>query len=174
MSAKKLLSICACLCAYALLFTACSKSDSTASAPPPAENASAASASTSSSPCALITQSEAETALGAGAVITPTNNPRTGMSECRLKPGTTKGIEEIIMIVHPATGWDEVKKTMTGSDKDAKSVSGLGDDAFVTRFLGYNVRKGNRYVQVFGDMRNDNAANDKATRYLAERAVSRM
>jgi len=96
------------------------------------------------------------------------------MSECRLKLGTTKGVVEIIMIVHPATGWDDVKKAMTSSDKDAKSVSGLGDDNFVTRFLGYNVRKGNRYIQVFGDIRNDNAANDKATRYLAERAVSRM
>ena len=107
-------------------------------------------------------------------MVTPTHNPRTGMDECRLKPGTTKGIVEIVMTVHPADGWETVKKTFTGSDKDTKQVSGLGDDAFVNRFMGYNVRKGNRYVQVFGEMRNDNAANDKATRYLAERAVSRM
>jgi hypothetical protein len=170
MSAKKLLSVCACLCVYALLFTGCSKSGSTASAPPD-ESASSAPAS----PCSLIAQPEAETALGTGAVVTPTNNPRTGMSECRLKPGTTKGVVEIIMTVHPATGWDDVKKMMTtDSNTNAKSVAGLGDDAFVGRFLGYNVRKGNRYVQVFGDMRNDNAANDKATHYLAERAVSRL
>ena len=173
MSAKKLLFICAFVCACGWLFTGCSKSGSNASTPP-AESASSAPANISSSPCSLITQPEAETALGTGAVVTPTNNPRTGMSECRLKLGTTKGVVEIIMIVHPATGWDDVKKAMTSSDKDAKSVSGLGDDNFVTRFLGYNVRKGNRYIQVFGDIRNDNAANDKATRYLAERAVSRM
>ena len=174
MSAKKLLFICAFVCAYGWLFTGCSKSGSTANALP-AESSSSTTANTSSSPCSLITQREAEIALGAGAVVTPTNNPRTGMSECRLKPGTTKEVVEIIMIVHPATGWDDVKKMMTtDSNSGAKSVSGLGEDAFVGRFLGYNVRKGNRYVQVFGDMRNDNATNDKATRYLAERAVSRM
>src|SRR5690242_16983156 len=173
MSAKKLLSVCACLCVYTLLFTGCSKSGSTASVPS-AESASSAPANTSSNPCSLITQAEAETALGSGTVITPTSNPRTGMSECRLKPGTTKGVIEIIMIVHPVMRWDDTKKAMMSDNKEAKSVPGLGDDNFVTRFLGYNVRKGERYVQVFGDVRNDNAANDKATHYLAERAVSRM
>ena len=91
-----------------------------------------------------------------------------------LKPGAARDIYGILITVHPADGWEMVKKSFTESDKDAKQVPGLGDDAFVTRFIGYNVRKGNRYVQVAGDMQNDNAANDKATRYLAERAASRM
>ncbi len=132
----------------------------------------AAAADASSDPCSLITKAEVEKALGAGAAMNSTRNPRTGMSECRLKPGSMKGITEIIMVVHPATGWETTKKAFMGSG--AKPVPGLGDDAFVARFLGYNVRRGNRYVQVFGDMRNEDKANDKATRYLAERAASRM
>lgn len=55
-----------------------------------------------------------------------------------------------------------------------KRVTGLGDDAFVGRAVGYNVRKGNKYVQVFGAVTNNDAANEKATRYLAERAVTRL
>ncbi|MGC2694638.1 MAG: hypothetical protein WA738_02505 [Candidatus Angelobacter sp.] len=42
------------------------------------------------------------------------------------------------------------------------------------RAVGYNVRKGNKYVQVFGAVTNNDAANEKATRYLAERAVTRL
>lgn len=131
-----------------------------------------AAADASFDPCSLVTKAEIEKALGSGATMNSTRNPRTGMNECRLKPGSMKGITEIIMVVHPATGWETTKKTFMASD--AKQVPGLGDDAFVARFLGYNVRKGNRYVQVFGDMRNEGKANDKATRYLAERAASRM
>lgn len=45
----------------------------------------------------------------------------------------------------------------------------------LTAAVGYNVRKGNRYVQVFGSLMNENdSANGKATRYLAEKAASRL
>jgi hypothetical protein len=149
-----------------LLLAACSKPSSTATSGSPAA---ASSASSAAGLCALITQAEAETALGKGATITPTHNPRTGMDECRLKPGHAPGIDEIIILVHPAVGWDMVKKQLM-----EKPAPGLGDDAFVGRFIGYNVRKGNNYVQVFGPMTNKDAANDKATRYIAERAASRL
>lgn len=102
-----------------------------------------------------------------------THNPRTGMDECRLKPAQSSKIQEIIVVVLPATGWDMVKKAYVNG-KDVKEVRGLGDDAFAGRFMGYNVRKGQRYVKVFGPLTNDAAANDKATRYLAERAASRL
>ncbi len=106
--------------------------------------------------------------------MTPVNNQRIGMQECRLKPATTGAIEVIVIVVHNAGLWDATKKAMLPPSSDAKSFSGLGDDAFVGRAIGYNVRKGNKYVQVFGAVTNNDAANDKATRYLAERASSRL
>ncbi len=102
-----------------------------------------------------------------------THNPRTGMDECRLKPVQAGKIQEIIVIVNSAQGWDMVKKTFVNG-KDVKAVSGLGEDAFAGRFIGYNVKKGQKYVKVFGPLTNDAAANDRATRYLAERAVARL
>jgi hypothetical protein len=149
--------------------SACSNSTPAASSTSTSNPASAPQASSASGPCALITQAEAETALGKGATINATHNPRTGMDECRLKPGNAPGIDEIIMLVHPATGWDEVKKQLMD-----KPAPGLGDDAFQNRAIGYNVRKGDKYVQVFGPVTNDNKANDKATHYIAERAASRL
>jgi hypothetical protein len=50
----------------------------------------------------------------------------------------------------------------------------LGDDAFEGAATGYFVRKGNKYIQVFGSVLNKPAANEKATRYLAERAATRL
>lgn len=91
------------------------------------------------------------------------------MDECRLKPGQAPGISEVIVLVHPAVGWDMVKQQLM-----EKPAPGLGDDAFVGRAIGYNVRKGNNYVQVFGPVTNEDKANDKATRYIAERAASRL
>ncbi len=151
-----------------LLLVGCSKSSSNSSSTTSPSTAAPASAA-ASGPCSLITQAEAESALGKGATVNPTHNPRTGMDECRLKPGTVRGVDEIILLIHPAVGWDMVKKQLMEKD-----VPGLGDDAFAGRFIGYNVRKGNNYVQVFGPMTNEAAANDKATRYIAERAASRL
>jgi hypothetical protein len=135
--------------------------------------ASPAMVASTSGPCSLVTQAEVDTALGKGATISAVHNPRTGNDECRLKPAHSGKIQEIIVVVLPSQGWDMVKKTYVDG-KDIKAVSGLGDDAFVGRFIGYNVRKGQKYVKVFGPLTNDNAANDKATRYLAERAASRL
>ena len=102
------------------------------------------------------------------------NNQRIGMQECRLKPANRGVIEEVLIIVHKADMWDGIKKAMLPPSSDAKVVSGLGDDAFVGRAVGYNVRKGDKYVQVFGAVTNNDSANEKATRYLVERALSRM
>lgn len=124
-------------------------------------------------PCSLLTQADVEAALGKGASMASTHNPRTGMDECRLKPATAGKIQEIIVVVLSAQGWEMVKKGFVDG-KDVKDVRGLGDDAFAGRFIGYNVRKGHRYVKVFGPLTNDAAANDKATRYLAEKAASRL
>ena len=77
-------------------------------------------------------------------------------------------------MVHRADNWDAIKKAMLPPSSDSKQVAGLGDDAFEGRAVGYNVRKGSKYVQVFGAVTNNDAANEKATRYLAERAVSRL
>jgi hypothetical protein len=124
-------------------------------------------------PCSLITPAEAETAMGKGATVASEFNTRIGMAECRVK-GTTPGLEQIIMVVHPAEQWDTLKKGVTAPGMGITSVSGLGDDAFVGRAIGYNVRKGTKYVQVFGVLTNKDAPNDKAARYLAERAASRL
>jgi hypothetical protein len=151
-----------------VLLTACSRSSPSSTSSINATPAPQAS-STISGPCTLITRAEAEAALGKGTTINPKHNPRTDMDECHLTPGNAPGVEEIIILVHPATGWDMVKKSLM-----EKPVPGMGDDAFVARAVGYNVRKGNNYVQVFGPVTNENAANDKATHYLAERASSRL
>ena len=161
------------ICAAMLLLASCSKSNLKASSEATASSPATATMS-AANPCSLLTRAEVESALGAGAVMTGNRNPRTGQDECRLKPGTQKGIVEIIMVVHPVQNWEALKKALMDADKGSKQISGIGDDGFVTRFLGYNVRKGDRYIQVFGDMQNDSAANDKATKYLAEKAVSRM
>ncbi|HET9791260.1 MAG TPA: hypothetical protein VFR08_08155 [Candidatus Angelobacter sp.] len=134
----------------------------------------AASSSGLPEPCSLVTQAEVETALGKGATMSPVFNERIGMQECRLKPAAPGKIEVVLIVVHPAVSWDAVKKVMLPPSSDGKSLSGMGDDGFVGRAVGYNVRKGSRYVQVFGAVTNDDAANDKATRYLAEKASSRL
>jgi len=143
------------------------------SARPMNASATPAPAAAGNIPCSLLTQADVEAALGKGATMASTHNPRTGMDECRLKPAQTGKIQEIIVVVLSAQGWDMVKKSFVDG-KDVKDVRGLGDDAFAGRFIGYNVRKGQRYVKVFGPLTNDAAANDKATRYLAEKAASRL
>lgn len=155
---------------FLLFLAACSSS--------PSVTGSSSSSSTAPAslpePCSLITQPEVETALGKGATKTAVNNQRTGNQDCLLKPATAGTIELIVIIVHKADLWEGIKKAMLPPSSDAKPVSGLGDDAFVGRAVGYNVRKGNKYVQVFGAVTNNDAANEKATRYLAERASSRL
>jgi hypothetical protein len=106
--------------------------------------------------------------------MTGTFNSRIGMHECRLKSASPGAIEEVLIIVHRADLWDGIKKAMLPPSSDAKLVPGLGEDAFVGRAVGYNVRKGSKYVQIFGAVTNNDAANEKATHYLAERAVSRL
>jgi hypothetical protein len=125
-------------------------------------------------PCSLVTPAEVETALGKGATMTGIFNSRIGMDECILKPASAGAIEEVLIIVHKADLWDGIKKAMLPPSSDAKLVPGLGQDAFVGRAVGYNVRKGDKYIQVFGALTNKDAANEKATRYLAERAISRL
>jgi hypothetical protein len=161
--------------AIAILFlSACSQSNSGSG------NTSSAAASSAPvlgglpDPCSLVTQAEVESALGKGATMNSFNNQRIGMQECRLKPASPGVIEEVLIIVHKADMWDGIKKAMLPPSSDAKVVPGLGDDAFVGRAVGYNVRKGDKYVQVFGAVTNNDAANEKATRYLVERALSRL
>jgi hypothetical protein len=158
-----------------LFLSACSKSSSGSGATPSANTASSAPVLGGlPDPCSLITQAEVETALGKGATMTSFNNQRIGMQECHLKPASPGAIEEVLIIVHKADMWDGIKKAMLPPSSDARVVPGLGDDAFVGRAVGYNVRKGDKYVQVFGAVTNNDAANEKATRYLVERALSRL
>jgi hypothetical protein len=124
-------------------------------------------------PCSLITQAEVDTAMGKGAAFTSAHNPRTGDTECSIK-GTLPGLDQVKIIVHNPYLWDEIKKTMIQPQNGGREVSGLGDDAFEGRAIGYNVRKGNKRLQVFGVLTNKDGPNDRATRYLAERAVSRL
>ena len=155
--------------------TSSSSSNSGASAVPAGQTAGQMTTASSgtSAPCSLITPDEAQTAMGKGATVAPVHNPRTGDDECHVK-GTSPGLEEVLIILHRADQWDAIKNAMVNSKTDVKAVSGLGDDAFAGRGIGYNARKGGRYVQVFGVLTNKDAANDKATRYLAERAIARM
>lgn len=163
------------LIAVAILFlTACSSSTPNAGSSTASSAAPAAVPGGLPEPCSLITQAEVETALGKGATKTSIYNERIGMQQCRLKPATAGTIDVIVMSVHKADLWDGIKKAMLPPSSDAKPVSGLGDDAFVGRAVGYNVRKGGKYVQIFGAVTNNDAANEKATRYLAERASSRL
>jgi hypothetical protein len=125
-------------------------------------------------PCSLVTQAEVENALGKGATMTGFLNERIGMRECRLKPVSSGAIDEILILVHKTDLWDGIKKAALPPSSDSKPVPDLGDEAFVGRAIGYNVRKGDKYVQVFGAVTNNDAANEKATRYLAERALARL
>ena len=160
---------------FILFLTACSSS-----APRPGSTVASTTESVAAEagglpePCSLITQAETETALGKGASKTDIVNPRLGIHQCHLKPASAGAIEEVIIVVHAADQWEAIKKAMLPPSSDARTVSGLGDDASEGRAVGYNVRKGTKYVQVYGPVTNNDAANDKATRYLAEKAASRL
>jgi len=134
-----------------------------------------------SKPCSLVTQAEVETALGKGATMTS-----DGTQKCLLRRAGADATEQFTIVVLAAEHWKEVKENFLQAGM--KDVPGLGDDAFGTcrapsRATGpvslcvYNVRKGSKYVQVFTwqDFTQHNIpANDKVTRYLAERAASRL
>lgn len=124
-------------------------------------------------PCSLVTPAEVAAAMGKGATITRYHNPRVGMDECKLKGGAS-GLREVIIVVHRVEQWEATKRMLMSGDKTIRQVHGLGDDAFAGRMIGYNVKKGNRYVQVFGEVTNKDAANEKATRLLAEKAAARL
>lgn len=160
-----------------LVYTACNRSTHSAAA-----DGQGTSSNTSTTagradlpnPCSLVTQQEVDTAIGKGTAMTSVVNQRTGNPECHLKPATEGPIDEVLVVVHRVYQWDAMKQAMLPPSGDAKPVPGLGDDAFAGRAIGYNVRKGNKYVQVFGSVINKEAANEKATRYLAEKAASRL
>lgn len=160
------ITLCLCACSKSSSGSGATSSTSTASSAPMLGGL--------PDPCSLVTQAEVENALGKGATMTSFNNQRIGMQECRLKPASPGAIDEVLIIAHKADMWDGIKKAMLPPSSDAKIVPGLGDDGFVGRAVGYNVRKGDKYVQVFGAVTNNDAANDKATRYLVERAFSRL
>ncbi|HLJ28203.1 MAG TPA: hypothetical protein VKY85_15940 [Candidatus Angelobacter sp.] len=163
------------LAIFVLFFAACSSSaPGTGSTIASTTESVAAVSGAPTAPCSLVTQAEVENALGKGATKTDFLNPRLGVHQCRLKPASTGAIEEVLIVVHTAEQWDSIKKAMLPPSSDARTVSGLGEDAFEGRAVGYNVRKGNKYVQVFGAVTNNDDANGKATRYLAERAASRL
>ena len=159
-----------------LCVTACSSSSSSSGSSSASSAAPAVPAGLGGlpDPCSLLTQAEVETALGTGASKTSLYNERIGKQQCQLKPATAGAIDMIVMSVNRADMFDAMKKAMLGGGTDVKSVSGLGDDAYVGRAVGYNVRKGGKYIQIFGALDNNDAANEKATRYLAERASSRL
>ncbi len=154
-----------------LLFCVACSSSTPSNGTSPAQNH--AGAADLTHPCSFITQADADTAMGKGASITPVHNPRTGDDECHVK-GSTPGLDEVIILLRRTDLWDATKKAMIDSNTGVKAVSGLGDDAFEGRAIGYNVRKGNRYTQVFGVLTNKDAPNDKATRSLAEQVASRL
>jgi hypothetical protein len=106
-----------------------------------------------------------------GATVSSQRNPGTGNDECIIK-GTIAGLDQVTIIVHRAYQWDAMKQTILR--EGARAVTGLGDDAFEAPTIGYNVRKGDKGVQVIGAPTNRAVLNDKATHYLAERAVSRL
>ncbi len=124
-------------------------------------------------PCSLITQSDVETALGKGATMTRNHNPRTGFDECRLASPNT-AVKTVVMVLHASDNFEMSKKQLMQGGTDAKSAPGLGEDAYVGRLVGYNVLKHHTWLQVFGAITNEDAANDKATRLLAEKAVARL
>jgi len=157
-----------------LFLTGCSSSTPNSSSSAASSTSSPAGAFGLPEPCSLLTHAEVETALGKGATKTSVDNKRIGVQQCEIKPATKGTIDEIVMSVQRADLWDGMKKAMLPPNGDAKTVSGLGDDAYVGRAIGYNVRKGKKYIQIFGALTNQDAANEKATRYLAERASSRL
>lgn len=125
-------------------------------------------------PCSLLTQAEVETALGKGATTTSVYNEQARKQQCRLKAAAPGAVNEIFLTVDKVINWDVQKKMDMGGYTEIKSVSGLGDDAYWNRGIGYIVRKGDKYIQIHGAWDNDAVADEKATRYLAERASSRL
>jgi hypothetical protein len=123
-------------------------------------------------PCALITPAEVETALGAGATKTQVRNPRLGYNECHLQPGRAKDVTERIIIVRQIDNrlWQGMKEAFP----DNKPEPGVGDDAFSRLGTGFNVLKGQSWIQICCDYGDVSPAQEKANRYLAERAASRL
>lgn len=124
--------------------------------------------------CSLVTHADVEAAVGPGASARSAVNPRTGKHKCHVKPGSTGDIDEVIVAVDRVYQWDAMKKAALPPTGSGHAVSGMGGDAFEGPATGYFVRKGNLYVQVFGSVLNKGPANEKATRYLAERAAAHL
>jgi hypothetical protein len=157
------------LCALILLVPGCSKSGPS---PSPANTASAPVAELPK-PCSLITQAEVEAALGKGASMTASANPRTGMDECNLKPANATDLDSLVLVVRGTSpqDWEKLKKAYV-EDNSAQKIPGLGDDAINVGLYGVWVRKGNTYMQIYGAI--NNQRQEKAELFLAEKAVSRL
>jgi len=153
-------------CTLIPLITGCSKSG-----PKPATNSASAPSVELPKPCSLITQEEAESALGRGATMTASTNPRTSVEECAVKPAKGTELDHLTIVLHDTTAesWETVKKSHA---QDVTPIPGLGDDAINVGMYGVWVRKGNVYLQIYGAI--DNQRNEKAELFLAAKAVSRM
>jgi hypothetical protein len=123
-------------------------------------------------PCSLITLAEVETALGAGATKTQVRNPRLEYNECHLQPGSAKDVTERIIIIRQID--DRLWQGMKEAFPDNKREPGVGDDAFSRLGTGFNELKGRSWIQICCDFGDVTPAQQKANRYLAERAASRL
>jgi hypothetical protein len=130
------LRIGACLVASAALGSGCSK-PAEATAPASAGQVAASGAAAPRNPCGLLTQADAEGAVGAAL---PQNSATAALGMCGY---TSTDFSEGAQLT--VGDWDSIKKAATGGAHQPASVAGIGDEALY--FTGQETGGGPLYVR---------------------------
>lgn len=152
-----------------VVLAACSKS----SPSPNAGSTTSASTSTATLPlaCSLLTQAEAAQVLGDGAMLK--QNPKG--NECALETDSKAVLGSVTIAVRETKDWDATKAMMMKSDKSAKQLTGIGEDAFsVMNGVSILAKKGGVTIQVTSMINHAPMKGDQATLFVAQRAASRL
>lgn len=161
------------LAAALLLLAACSKKEPSSSGAP--LNSSAVGDSDSRTPdnlphpCTLVTVADAEAILGPGAKIVRNSDTECDIDAQNLRDG---GIS--IKIEPAPEDFAGDKEVTMKLDKDAKSVSGIGDGAY-TFMGGLIFVKGKAQVNVIGSAyRSKVMPHDSAVEYIAKKVIAKL
>ncbi len=120
--------------------------------------------------CDAITQDVVEKVLGPGAIM-----KREG-DTCTMRAADAQFLQYGIIAVQigPVTnGWDGAKHAFLTMDKNAKQLSGLGDDAYMTMNSIF-IRKGGAEVKVIGSGYLVKDHNQENLRYVADKVLAKL
>jgi hypothetical protein len=157
----------------AMGISGCSKSS------PPANSAAAAPASSGAakaSPdklphaCDLLTAQDAEHVFGAGAHLVRSE------VDCDIKPVEAQEMQKGVLgakIEAAPEAWDGSKQMTMQMDKNSKTVSDIGDDAYIFMNSLF-IKKGNAQISVIGSAYLDDKTREDALRYVGTKLAGAL